>query len=195
MYRSFEQHHEDCVRFPFERIPVRVFLDTNVINLLVKYPACVFEHAPLSSDANGTLAEDIEALKHVFHIGARADWDIRASQKTMEELSRTRTASLRADLLDYAFGIVNNTVNDDEDCRFAAEFGRRLVNTHFLGALPDIADRELIGNAIGLRCDAFCTCDRQTILTKRDYLKQIPLRIITPLEWWAHVRPWAALWG
>ena len=37
LYRSTGEHNEDCKRFPFERIPKRVFLDTNVINVLVKH--------------------------------------------------------------------------------------------------------------------------------------------------------------
>jgi hypothetical protein len=23
----------------------------------------------------------------------------------------------------------------------------------------------------------------------------VPLRIMTPAEWWAHIKPWAELWG
>jgi hypothetical protein len=96
-----------CKRFPFERIPKRVFLDTNVINVLVKHCGRVFDRAPIPVDTDPTLAADIEALMHVFYVGARANWDILGSQKTLDELSRTRDSSLRGDLLEYAFGIVN----------------------------------------------------------------------------------------
>ena len=194
LYRSSEQHREDCAQFPFDQIPCRVFLDTNVINLLVKHSAHVFGHEPLVADTEETLAEDIEALTHVFHVGARANWDLCGSQKTIDELSRTKSASLRSDMLDYALGLMNQVV-DDEDQKFAADFGRRLVGTHFVSALPDTADQELIGNAIGLGCDSFCTCDRATIVRKRQQMKGIPLRIFTPSEWWAHIKPWAGLWA
>jgi hypothetical protein len=76
--------------------------------------------------------------------------------------------------LEYALGIVNRDLTD-EDRRFAEDFGRRLVDAHFVAALPDVADRQLIGNAIGYGCDAFCTCDRATIIKKRDQLRSIPL--------------------
>lgn len=193
LYRSAEQHSEDSVRFPFEGIPRRVFVDTNVINVLVKHCEQVFDHAPIRVDTDSTLAADIEALMHVFYVGARANWDILGSQKTLDELSRTRDNSLRGDLLEYAFGIVNQDL-DDDDRRHAGDFGRRLVEAPFVAALPDAADRELIGNAIGFGCDVFCTRDRATIVSKRDLLRQVPLRIVTPAEWWAHIRPWAALW-
>jgi hypothetical protein len=94
--------------------------------------------------------------------------------------------SVRDDLIEYALGFVNRDPSD-EDGRFAADFGRRLVDTPFVAALPDVADRELIGNAIGFGCDAFCTRDRATIVSKRDQLRQVPLRIMTPAEWWAHI--------
>ena len=130
---------------------------------------------------------------HIFYVGARAIWDILGSQKTLDELSRTRDASLRGDLLEYALGLINQDL-DDDDQRFAAEFGHRLIDSPFVAALPDAADRELVGNAIGFGCDAFCTRDRATIVSKRGQLRQISLRIVTPAEWWAQIKPWAALW-
>ena len=193
LYRTPEQHSEDCDRFPFRSIPQSVFLDTNVINVLVKWSAEVFDHKHISAYINQTLAIDIEALRHVFYVGSRANWDILASTKTLDELSRTRDQELRGELLEYGAGLVD--LDPENECRkFALDLGRRLIDAPFVAALPDIADRELIGHALGLGCDAFCTCDRATILNKRRELRQIPLRIITPAEWWAHVKPWAGLW-
>lgn len=194
LYQNTEQYSADCNRFPFESIPRRVFLDTNVINVLVKHSTHVFEQEPIPSNTEPTLAIDIEALTHVFYVGARADWSLVGSQKTLDELSRTRDGTLRDDLLEYALGLVNQDL-DDEDRRFAADFGRRLIDSPFVAALPDLADRELIGNAIGHDCDAFCTRDRATIVSKRTQLRQVPLHIMTPAEWWAHIKPWAGLWG
>ena len=194
LYQNTGQHNDDCARFPFESIPRRVFLDTNVINVLVKHSALVFEHEPIPSDIDPTLATDIEALMHVFYVGARANWDLLSSQKTIDELSRTRDGALRDDLLEYALGFINRDLGD-EDRRFAADFGCRLIDAPFVAALPDLADRELIGNAIGFGCDVFCTCDRATIVRKRSQLRQVPLRVLTPAEWWAQIKPWAGLWS
>jgi hypothetical protein len=194
LYTSAQQHSDDCARYPFERIPRRIFLDTSVINVLVKHCTHIFHREPIPLNFDQTLAVDIEALMHVFYVGARADWDLLGSEKTLSELSSTKDGTLRDDLLEYALGFVNQGV-DDEDSKFAADFGRRLVDAPFVEALPDLADRELIGNAIGYGCDAFCTRDRATIVKRRGRLRQIPLRIVTPAEWWAHVKPWAGLWG
>src|ERR1700722_3402166 len=194
LYRAAGQHSNDCARFPFESIPRKVFLDTNVINVLVKYSKHIFEHEPIPAGTEPTLAGDIEALMHVFYVGARADWSLIGSQKTIDELSRTRDTAVRDDLVEYALGLVNQD-RYNGDHRFAADFGRRLIDAPFVAALPDLADRELIGNAIGYGCDTFCTCDRATIVNKRARLRQMPLRIMKPAEWWANVKPWAGLWG
>jgi hypothetical protein len=50
LYQNIEQHSADCDRFPFESIPRRVFLDTNVINVLVKHSTHVFEQEPIPRD-------------------------------------------------------------------------------------------------------------------------------------------------
>jgi hypothetical protein len=194
LYRSEAQHGMDCARYPLKRIPRRVFLDTSVINRLVKWRGQIFHHDPIPPDTEATLAVDVEALMHVFYVGTRASWDLVGSAKTLEELSLTRDADLREDLLEFGIGIVDQ-YPESEDRRFVLDFGRRFADSPFVAALPDAADRELIGHAIGLGCDVFCTCDRNTIIRKRGQLRQMPLRILTPAEWWAHVKPWAGLWG
>ncbi|AHE55590.1 hypothetical protein [Sphingomonas sanxanigenens] len=168
-----------------------MFLDTNIVNLLVKRAPHIFEQEPLPESLDTTSAWDTEALMHVFQIGTRAHWDLVVSAKTIDEISRTRNASVREDLLDYAFEVVDT---QSEDSAFAADFGRRLADAPLVASLPDRADRELLGNAIGLGCDVFCTSDRSTIINKRGQLPQLPLRILTPVEWWAHVKPWGGLW-
>ncbi len=192
LYRSQAEHSSDCARHPFEKIPQRVFLDTNVVNLLVKHSEQVFEQAPIPPGLDETKAIDVEALMHIFYLGARAGWDVLASQKTLDELGGTPDAHARDRLLDYAIQLVDDS---SEESAYAATLGRRLIDAPFTAALTDAADRELIGNAIGFQCDAFCTCDRKTIIRKRETLTALPLRILTPAEWWACVKPWGGLWG
>ncbi len=127
LYQNTEQHSADCNRFPFEFIPRRVFLDTNVINVLVKHSTHVFEQEPIPANIEPTLATDIEALMHVFYVGARANWGLLSSQMSIDELSRTRDGALRDDLLEYALGFINRDLGD-EDRRFSADFGRRLID-------------------------------------------------------------------
>jgi hypothetical protein len=192
LYRSQAQHSFDCEQHPFEATPRRVLLDTNVVNLMVKYSEQVFEQAWLPNGLDSTRAHDVEALMHVFHIGGRAPWEIVASRKMLSEIGETPDLVVRDRLLAYACELVDPPT---DDVVYAASLGRRLFDAPFTAALPDPADRELIGNAIGLGCDVFCTCDKRTVVRKREHLRQLPIRILTPAEWWAHIKPWAALWG
>jgi hypothetical protein len=76
-----EKHRDDCARFPFADIPQRIFLDTNVINVLVKYGTNVFEREPVPQDTEKKLAIDIEALMHVFYVGTQAGWGLFAQKQ------------------------------------------------------------------------------------------------------------------
>jgi hypothetical protein len=192
-----ERSASECAKFPFEKIPQRVFLDTNIVDCLVKWSKCIFEGERPPMDIDTTLLSDIFSLNLVFLIGSRANWDIVASHKTIEELTDTPNETLRARSLEYGDGLVEYaTANGiaDEDHKYAIDLARRLVDSSFLAPLRDASDRELIAHAIALKCDTFCTRDRRSIHRKREQLRSIPLRIMTPGEWWQHIRPWAALW-
>ncbi|WP_347269999.1 hypothetical protein [Rhizorhabdus histidinilytica] len=191
LYRTREDQERDCATYPFEEIPARVFLDTNVVNALVKFSSTIFEQQSLPDGLHQTAARDVQALMHVFRIGSRAHWNLVASHKTLEEIDRTPVKPLRYILTDYAIQIVETGT---PAARHANELARRITGSTFFNVLPDHADRELLAHAIGLNCDVFCTSDRSTIVRYRDRLPKLPLRIMTPIEWWHHIRPWAALW-
>jgi len=67
-----------------------------------------------------------------------------------------------------------------------------LLSSGMLDILRDISDRVLICDAVVYNCDAFRTRDWRTILKHRDTLQDLPLRIITPNEWWSEI--WATVW-
>lgn len=191
LYRSQADHSRDCEQYPYESIPARIFLDTNVVNTLVKHAATIFEQDALADGLHQTTAHDVEALMHIFHVGSRAYWDLVTSAKTLEEIDQTPSEELRERLMDYA---VEAAERGSEAASYAQDLGRRVIASSFFDMLPDRNDRELLAQAIGLECDVFCTCDRSTIIKRRDRLPTLPIRILTPVEWWHHVKPWAGLW-
>jgi hypothetical protein len=144
LYRTQEEHSVDCAKFPINQIPCRVFLDTNIVNCLVKWSSCVFEMEEPPHDLDATLLSDIESLMHVFQVGRRAEWDIVASDKVIEELSQTTDDSLRNDLLEYGIDLTGYSAfrGIDHDQAYAHDLARRLRNSSFLSALPDINDRD-----------------------------------------------------
>src|SRR5439155_6558979 len=62
-----------------------------------------------------------------------------------------------------------------------------------LDVLSDLFDRVLICDAVVYNCDLFCTRDWSTILRHRPQLSALPIEIVTPVEWWARIQPYAAL--
>lgn len=190
LYRSQAEHSDDCKAHPYDSVPSRIFLDTNVVNLLVDYSEQIFEQQGIPPIADQKLAEDVEALAHVFYVGSRANWNVLASRKTLDEIGNTPDPARRDQLQRFAVELI---ALEDEANAYAATIGRRMIDAPFTEGLPDRADRELIGNAIGLGCDVFCTRDRRTIVRKRELLRLLPIRVMTPREWWEHVRPWAGL--
>ena len=128
-----------------------------------------------------TLATDIEAPMHVFYVGTRANWGLLASQKTLDELLRTKNGTLREDLIEYALGFVNRDL-DDEDRRFAADFERRIIDAPFVAALPELPDRELIGNAIGFAVMPFAPATGRLSCANVVSCGRVPLRILTLLS-------------
>lgn len=128
LYRTEEEHSADCERFPFRSIPRRTFLDTNVINCLVKWSDCVFEMNEPPSELNPLLREDIESLMHIFNVGRHANWDFLTSGKAIEELSQTRDDALREELLEYGVGLVGYGPGNSLECDrgYADDLARRL---------------------------------------------------------------------
>lgn len=191
MYARAEDHTADCKRYPFENIPVRVFLDTSVVNLIIKHAQTIFDMHPQYMETSPSRARDVEALMHLFAVGARAHWTLRASAKTLEEVNQTACESTRDALASYVGEVMEIAT---EESRHGDDLGRRVIDSSLFQMLPDRSDRELLGNAIGLGCDAFVTADIRTIVRKRDRLPKLPIRILTPIEWWSRVKPWGGLW-
>jgi len=199
LYTSQEDHSADCERFPLAAIPRLVMLDTNVVECLVRYSHCIFEQQPAPIELDETRRRDIEALMHVFLVSSRAywSWDFCVSPITLEELERTNNRELRSELLEYGITFPSAGDNGGISPELAAagdDLARRVVDSSLFAALPDREDRMILAHAVAYGCDALCTRDRRTIVQKRDRLPKLPLRIMTPEEWWSHIKPWAGLW-
>lgn len=190
LYRSSAEHSADCERYPYEDIPGRVFLDTNVVNLIVKFAPEIFEDEPIDASLPLERRRNIEALHHIFAVGQRMGWPLYASATTLREVSETPDEELKQSLVQYVLQLINPA---GEDADWADELGRKLSESSLVD-LPDASDRELLGNAIGLGCDAFVTADFRTILSRRQRLPRLPLRILSPVDWWFQIKPWGGLW-
>lgn len=185
----------------FKAIPGRVFLDTNVVNFILDYGEQIHDGVEIPDTCSLRVQRDIEALANIFHTGQRATWQFAISPHTYREVTATNDPSRAYELERWFFDIWHYwreflhsdttlpSFSQAEEARL-----QRLASGN-LDVLPDVSDRVLVCDAVVYRCDAFCTRDWSTILKFRDELQGLPLKIITPSEWWEEIRPWAAIWA
>lgn len=182
---------------PFEDLPKSIFLDTNVVNCLVKWGEEIFDFVPLPGDLPPALTSDIEAFRGIFSVCQRAKFTLLVSHKTMDELHNTPDKKLRKNLVAFGSEFLQRLSLASlgaGDIRHARDLARRLEGSGYLAPLRDAGDRELVAHAVAFGCDTFCTQDIRTIHRKQHRLTAVPLRFMTPTEWWDALRPWAALW-
>jgi hypothetical protein len=186
--------------FP-QDIPGRAFLDTCVVNFMLDHGEQIHDAAPYPEDLSGRDANDIASLYSIFLTGQRASWQFAISPYTYKEVISTKDLSRRHYLEIWFFEIWHywrEIIEQNNDLPTFGEAERikiELLASGILDVLPDIEDRILICDAIVYRCDCFCTRDWKTILKRRDALKSLPIKIITPTEWWSIIEPYAGLWA
>ena len=184
----------------FKEIPGRAFIDTSSLNFILEFGDCIFDGVKPSHNLNERIIADIEAFYFIFLSGKRATWQLAVSPFTYKEVIETQDIIKRhylenwfMEVWNYWLGIINE--NNDLPSFIEAEHTRiHLLTSDVLNVLIDIEDRLLICDAIVYKCDCFCTRDWNTILRKRDQLKSLPIKIVTPTDWWATIKPYAGLW-
>jgi hypothetical protein len=174
-------------------IPKRVFLDTCVVNLILEFGENIHENVEIPESTSARQIADVEALRYIFMTGQRASWQLAISPTTYNEVMATLDTVRRRDLQSWFTEIWDywestHMTSELQNASHLLAFARKLA------VLADRNDRRLMLEAICYGCDAFCTRDWSTILKYRTDLLDLPIRILTPNEWWLLIRPWANLW-
>ena len=185
----------------FEELPGRVFLDTCVINFILDYGEQIHEGVAPPTVARDRVVRDIDALYNIFLTGQRAMWQLAISPHTYQEVMQTGDPARRyyletwfLEVWQYWREIIEQS-NDLPSSTEAENLRFQLLASGALDILPDLEDRVLICDAVVYRCELFCTRDWTTILKHRSALKDVPIDIVTPAEWWLRIRPYAGLWA
>lgn len=176
----------------FHQIPGRVFLDTCVVNIMLDHGEILYDGKDIPADLALDRARELKALCGICDTGSRALWRFTISERTFYELNATKNDERRHRLLQWFAQL----------WQYQSAFSRPRPLTRArlselrkqLRVLPDVADRDLILDAIRDNCQAFCTVDRRTILKHQERLKDLPLRVLTPSQWWTDIARWAAVW-
>ena len=183
-----------------EEIPGRAFLDTSSLNFILEYGECIFDALEPSETLSRRIIDDINAFYNIFLTGQRATWQLAISPFTYKEVISTQEVSKKyylekwfMDVWHYWLNIIEE--NDDLPSFIEAERIKiDLLSSGVLDTLPDIEDRILICDAVVYKCDCFCTRDYRTILKHREDMTSLPIKIVTPTEWWNLIKPYASLW-
>jgi len=181
-------------------IPGRAFLDTSSLNFILENGESIFDGVQPSGKLSKRALEDIDAFYNLWFTGSRAFWQLAVSPLTYQEISATQEPSKRYYLENWfnevwSYWLETIDKNNDLPSLMESEKARiHILSSGILNDLHDVNDRILICDAIVYKCDCFCTRDWKTILRKRNLLKTLPIKIVTPTEWWSMIKPYASLW-
>lgn len=181
----------------FEALPIRIFLDSSVIQTLRNYGSFIWENEELPvTDKLFRIPEgmeNLEALRNIFIVVERASFEFAVSENSLiEAAAHTRDSGL----LQWAYDVLDHWLVCQEESGGATEVSvrqsKRLYEQKF-GYLGE-GDRSLIRDAIQLRCDSFLTMERRLPKNSSHIERELGLKIITPKQYWELLRPWSRLW-
>ena len=178
----------------FEDIPRRIFLDSSTLQALQSYGGFLYENEPLlpgdriHRDQRGVAK--LEALRCIMLVAARAPFEFALSENSFAEVKRrgdTRYLQWAYDVLDHWLSCVEGS--KDTGTTGATGTAIDSVSYGYLGA----GDRALLKDALSFGCDAFLTMENK-LPRNADHLRStLGIRVVSPIEMWEVLQPWAAL--
>ena len=175
-------------------IPRRIFLDSSVLQALQTYGGFLYESEPLLRrdriyrDPKG--AAKLKTLRWIMQIAERAPFQFALSRNTFIEVQRRGDSGYLQwayDLLDHWLACLEESDEPRANPRALAAID--LPSFNYLGA----GDRALLKDAIALECDAFLTMENKLPKAAAHIQKTLGIRVISPVEMWEILKPWAAL--
>jgi|GEM_PF-1379683 hypothetical protein len=193
----------------FLSLPGRLLLDTCVINILQDDGAYIFEGEIPEGQTEFELSEDLKALRKIFQVNENAGFQFLVSPLTFAELANAPSITQDRRRIQWAFDVLDHwliVLEETEDRKGGGgTVQHRFKLTTELQALesrlmnnPDFRrdpfDRLLIIQYKMGNCDAFLTTDRNTIWRHRDWLLEEGIKVLSPSDFWAVLKPYANLW-
>ena len=183
------------MKHPFESLPRRIFLDSCTAQTLRNYGAYIYDGEPIPDSDPVCRVPDgianIEALRNIFMINERAQFEWIVSRGSMQEAHDARDPGHMQwlwDIADHSAVCLEATGPTAESEEIAAQLDEPKFG--YLSA----KDGLLLRQAIALRCDSFLTVERRLPRNAAHVERELGIRIMTPITHWEMLRPWAALW-
>lgn len=179
----------------FYGLPRRIFLDSNILQNMLNYGAFVWEGEPLPDSAKVLKdrfgLDKLEALRAIMFVNQRAGFEFALSERSLEEVR----ASGDPIYLQWAYDVLDHwqTCIQESACLAPADEAlvTKLDSTTF-GYLSQ-KDRLLIKDAVLLRCEAFMTFENKLASRGEHIEREVDIKVVTPVQYWELLRPWARL--
>ncbi len=177
-----------------EDVPRRIFLDSSALQALQVYGGFLYENEELCPtdrihrDPRGFMK--LEALRSVMLIAERAHFEFALSDNSFAEVERRGDPGY----LRWAYDVLMHWLV----CLEESHVGERdtlaiaAVDSGSYGYLG-AGDRALLRDALYLGCDSFLTMENRLPKNADHLQKTLGIRVMSPIEMWKVLRPWAAL--
>jgi hypothetical protein len=179
----------------FETLPRRIFLDSCTAQTLRDYSGYIYEgESVVEGDRIHKIGDglaNLYALRAIFMVNDRAQFQWIVSRGSLEETSDKRDPGHMQWLWDIADHTQACLVGDGPT-HASITLSKRIEDPCF-GYLSH-KDRQLLREAITLRCEAFLTVERRLPRNAAPLERELGIRVLTPIEHWDMLRPWAAPW-
>jgi len=178
----------------FEDIPRRIFLDSSTLQSLQDYGGFLYENEPLAvtdpihRDPKGIAK--LEALRLIMQIAERAPFEFALSDNSFAEVyakGDSRYLQWTYDVLDHWLACLEESGEPRTNPGPLAAINSSSYN--YLGE----GDRELLRDAIALECGAFLTMENKLPKNAGHIERTLGVRVLSPIELWECLQPWAAL--
>lgn len=177
----------------FQDVPRRIFLDSSALQALHNYGGFLYEGEPLSpsdrvhSDPRGMAK--LEALRCIMSVAERTRLEFALSENTFAEVERRGDQGYLRwayDVLDHWLACLEHSRETGGDPATIAAIDSGAYG--YLGA----GDRALLKDALSLDCDAFLTMENKLPRNAGHLEATLGIRVLSPIEMWEVLRPWAA---
>jgi hypothetical protein len=181
----------------FAALPRRLFLDSSTLQTLLDYGEFIWENveSPPGDRAHEIpgFLDDLDALRTIFQVNDRAGFDIVLSPNTLAEVIDKRDASYTR----WAHDVVDHWLTRIEEYEGGAFQGSGEELARQLDAAKgyiSTKDMLLLKDAVALECEVFLTMEKKLPKQTVKIAALVPLQVLRPPEYWALLRPWAALY-
>jgi hypothetical protein len=181
----------------FEGLRRRIFLDSCTLQGLRDYGGFIWESEPIDEDdklhAVNQGYANVYALREIFLVNQRALFEWVVSEASLVEAGDKRDPGhlqWAYDVLDHTLACLQTSGGPTVESQAAA---KRLQERRF-GYLSE-KDRLLIQDALLLRCDGFLTMEQRLPRNADHIQREVGLRVLTPVQYWELLKPWAALYA